>query len=270
LWQAAPILARSGAVLLVHAEWPALLRPISGDSRVYGNYLASRPRASEHAAIELMIRASRDFGLRIHIVHLSSADAVPMLRQARAEGLPVTVETCPHYLTVAAEEIPDGATEFKCAPPIRERENRARLWSALEEGVIDLVATDHSPAPPEMKSGDFGGAWGGIASLQFSFSVMCAVMCNRNLSRLAQWMSSAPAKLAGLHPRKGAIALGYDADIAIWNPAGQPAELQHRHKLTPYRAQDFPGAVEATFLRGQKIYERGCFASAPLGAILKP
>src|SRR5204863_3663957 len=170
--EALPELARLGAMLLVHAEWPELLQPIGGDARVYSNYLASRPRACEHEAIARMIAASREFGARIHIVHLASADAVPMLREARAEGVAVTVETCPHYLTFAAEEIADGAIQFKCAPPIRERENRERLWTALEEGVIDLVATDHSPSPPEMKAGDFGSAWGGISSLQLSLAIM--------------------------------------------------------------------------------------------------
>jgi allantoinase len=262
LWQALPELARLGAVLLVHAEAPALLRPISGDPLVYRNYLDSRPREAENEAIALLIRGCRAFGTRIHIVHLSSADAIPMIRQARSEGLPLTVETCPHYLTFAAEDIPRGATEFKCAPPIRERENRERLRAALQEGVIDMVCTDHSPCPPEMKSGDFGSAWGGIASLQLSLAVMGGAFACR-------WMAAAPAKLAGLHRRKGAIAPGLDADIVIWNPAGRAIELQHRHKLTPYRLEDFPGAVEATFLRGQKIYECGRFASSPQGAILQ-
>lgn len=266
LREALPELARLGALLLVHAELPALLRPIAGDAQIYSHYLRSRPRESENEAIALMIRLSRIFGARIHIVHLSSADAIPMLRQARTEGLPVTVETCPHYLTFAAEDIPGGATEFKCAPPIRERENNQRLWAGLEEGVIDMVVTDHSPCPPHMKSGDFATAWGGIASLQFSLPVMWSGAGSRP-ARLVQWMSTAPARLAGLAHRKGAIAPGLDADLVIWNPNAPPAELHHRHKLTPYSPR---GAVEATFLRGQKIYERGSFASAPLGAILKP
>jgi len=267
LRQALPELARLGALLLVHAELPALLGVLGGTGAsavVYRNYLSSRPRESENEAIALMIRLSRTFGARIHIVHLSSADALPMLRQARAEGLPVTVETCPHYLTFAAEDIPDGATEFKCAPPIRERENNQRLWAALEEGVIDMVVTDHSPCPPQMKSGDFATAWGGIASLQLSLPIMWT---HCPTQKLVHWMSTAPARLAGLANRKGAIAPGLDADLIIWNPAAPPAELHHRHKLTPYHPQ---GAVEATFLRGQKIYERGSFASSPLGAILKP
>ena len=178
-----------------------------------------------------------------------------MLREARAEGLPVTVETCPHYLAFAAEDIPDGAPEYKCAPPVRERENAQRLWAALEEGVIDMVATDHSPCPPAMKAGDFGSAWGGIASLQLSLAVMWKEGRRHGIDthRLTQWMSAAPARLAGLGRRKGAIAPGFDADIVIWNPDAEPDELQHRHKLTPYRPEQFRGRVEATFLRGRKI-----------------
>jgi allantoinase len=270
--EAAPELARLGATLLVHAEWPALLRPIAGDPRCYRAYLDSRPRESEHEAIARMIGLSRRYGVKIHIVHLASADALPMLRTAKAEGLPVTVETCPHYLTFAAEDIPDGATEFKCAPPIRERENADRLWDALEEGVIDLVATDHSPCPPDMKAGDFASAWGGIASLQLSLGIMWNGVTSRGVApeRLTGWMSAAPARLAGLESRKGAIAPGFDADIVIWNPAAGPGELQHRHKLTPYQAAQSAGAVEATFLRGRKIYERGHFPGAPLGEALRP
>jgi allantoinase len=215
-----------------------------------------------------MIRLSQSFNARIHIVHLSSADALAMLR-----GSSLTVETCPHYLTFAAEDIPDCATEFKCAPPIRERENRQLLWAALEEGAIHLVATDHSPCPPTMKAGDFSTAWGGIASLQLSLAIMWKHLHDRGIApkRLVEWMSAAPARLAGLAHRKGAIAPGLDADLVIWNPsAPPPTELHHRHKLTPYHPHHYPGAVEATFLRGQKIYHRGSFASAPLGAILKP
>ncbi len=186
----------------------------------------------------------------------------------------LTVETCPHYLAFAAEEIPDGALEFKCAPPIREREKSgALLWAALEQGEIHLVATDHSPCPPAMKTGDFATAWGGISSLQLSLAIMWNETGKRGIApeRLTEWMSAAPARLAGLAHRKGAIAPGLDADLIIWNPsAPPPAELHHRHKLTPYRPQDFPGAVEATFLRGRKIYEHGSFSSRPLGAILRP
>jgi allantoinase len=268
LREALPELARLGAVLLVHAESPALLQTIQGDSSVYSHYLASRPRASEHEAIALLIRLGQEFGAKIHIVHLASADALPLLRQT-----PLTVETCPHYLTFAAEDIADGATRFKCAPPIRERENRERLWDALQQGGIHLVATDHSPCPPAMKSGNFSTAWGGIASLQLSLAIMWNQIQKRGIApeRLTRWMSAEPAKLAGLAHRKGAISVGLDADLVVWNPSVRPpAELHHRHKLTPYRPEDYPGAVEATFLRGQKIYHRGSFAPTPLGEILKP
>jgi allantoinase len=269
LRQALPEIERLGAILLVHAELPGLLKPIEGDPKSYRNYLDSRPRASENEAIALMIRLNKIFGSWIHIVHLSSADALRSFQR----GHGVAIETCPHYLTFAAEEIPDGATEFKCAPPIRERENRERLWAALEEGVIQLVVSDHSPCPPAMKSGDFASAWGGIASLQFGLAIMWKHIHDRGIApkRLVEWMSATPAGIAGLPYRKGGIAPGRDADLVIWNPnAPPPTELHHRHKLTPYQPHHYPGAVEATFLRGQKIYERGSFASTPLGAILKP
>ncbi len=269
LREALPELARSGAVLLVHAELPEFLRACDAPPSSYQNYLNSRPRESEHEAISLMARLGEEFGAKIHIVHLSSADALPILRRSR-----MTVETCPHYLTFAAEEIPDGATEFKCAPPIRERENRERLWAALEAGDIHMVATDHSPCPPAMKlqsTGDFMRAWGGVASLQISLAAMWNQVRRRGIPplRLIEWMCAAPARLVGLAHRKGSIAPGCDADLAIWNPDAPPAaELQHRHKLTPYRWQELPGAVDATFLRGRKIYERGSFTGAPYGKIL--
>jgi allantoinase len=267
LREALPEIERLRAILLVHAELPEFLKPVQGDPKVYRNYLDSRPRESENEAIALMIQLNQVFGTWIHIVHLSSADALRSYRRGRG----IAVETCPHYLTFAAEDIPDGATEFKCAPPIRERENRERLWAALEEGAIQLVVSDHSPCPPTMKSGDFASAWGGIASLQLGLAIMWKHVHDRGIApkRLVEWMSANPAGLAGL-TRKGAIAPGRDADLVIWNPSAAPAELQHRHKLTPYQPHHYPGAVEATFLRGQKIYERGSFASGPLGAILKP
>ncbi len=271
LREALPELARLGAVLLVHAELPEFLRPGDAAATSYRNYLSSRPRESEHEAIAMMARLSEEFGAKIHIVHLSSADALPILRESG-----MTVETCPHYLTFAAEEIRDGATEFKCAPPIRERENRERLWAALEAGDIHMVVTDHSPCPPALKlqsTGDFSRAWGGIASLQLSLAAMWNQTRQRGIPppRLVEWMCAAPARLAGIAHRKGSIAPGCDADLAIWNPdAPPPTELQHRHKVTPYRWQDLPGAVEATFLRGRKIYERGSFAGVLTGAIVRP
>ena len=241
---------------------------------------------AEQEAIALLIRLSREFGCRVHIVHLSSADALPALREARTEGVPISVETCPHYLSLAAEEIPDGATEFKCAPPIRERGNRERLWAALRDQVIDMVVSDHSPCPPELKrpvsggdsgdaSGDFLRAWGGICSLQLSLPVVWTQIEQRgcSLDQLVEWMSRGPARLAGLEKRKGAIAVGYDADLVIWNPEAalrvEPSQLHHRHKITPYAGQVLNGVVEATFLRGRPVFDNGHFPSGPAGAILR-
>ncbi|MBI1786957.1 MAG: allantoinase AllB [Acidobacteria bacterium] len=264
LREAMPVLTGLGAVLLVHAELAGSLRPVAGDPRQYASYLASRPPAAEHEAIALMIRLCREFGTRVHIVHLSSADALPMLREARAEGLPVTVETCPHYLTFAAEEIPDGATELKCAPPIRGRDNREKLWAALLDGTIDLIASDHSPCPPSMKRGDFAGAWGGIASLQHGLPAVWTGMRRRGigLEKLAGWMCGAPARLAGLSSRKGRIAAGFDADLVVWNPEARAATgtLHYRHKLTPYSGVELYGAVEATFLCGNLV--PGCSSAS--------
>ena len=283
LRQALPELSRLGAVLLVHSELPgpidkAAREADTGSPRAYSTWLGSRPRAAEDEAIALLARLSREFSARIHIVHLSSADTLPLLRRVKAEMLPLTIETCPHYLTFAAEEIPDRATEFKCAPPIRERENREKLWEGLREGLIGLIATDHSPCPPEMKcqtTGNFLRAWGGISSLQLSLPAVWTQARQRGYSvrHLARWMCAAPAELAGFEKRKGAIAVGCDADLVVWNPDAkfhvEPARLFHRHKLTPYAQREFFGGVETTFLRGQKIYERGKPSAQPLGRVLQ-
>jgi allantoinase len=279
-----PELARLKALLIVHAEMPApieaaLARGVlqDNDPRRYETFLASRPRAAEDQAVALLIRLSRETGARVHVVHHSSSSSLPLLRAARADGLPVTAETCPHYLTFAAEDVPAGATEFKCCPPIRERENREQLWAALDEGLIDMIVSDHSPCPPEMKlldSGDFMRAWGGISSLQLRLPVMWTEANARGyaIERLVQWMARAPARLVGLDGRKGALGAGYDADIVIFRPEAtvsvSPAMLQHRHKLTPYAGQTLRGVVETTFLRGMKIYERGDFMNGAAGALL--
>jgi allantoinase len=214
----------------------------------------------------MMIRLSREFDSRVHIVHLSSAEAVPMLRAATASGVRITAETCPHYLYFAAENIPEGATEFKCCPPIRGRENREELWEALARGILDIVVSDHSPCPAEMKlteSGDFLAAWGGISSLQLRLPVVWTEAYKRGFSFLdiCRWLCSAPARLVGLETRKGAIVDGCDADIVIWNPKQEfklePDMLLHRHKLTPYRGEILRGVVQKTFLRGRKIYDGG-------------
>ena len=277
-----PELGALKAPLLVHAELPGPIaeaekKLTKADPRRYSAWLASRPRAAENEAIELLIKLAREVGARIHIVHLSSSDAIATLQKAKSDGHAVTVETCPHYLTFNAEDIGDGRTEFKGAPPIREKDNREKLWAALGDATIDFVATDHSPCPPAMKlleTGDFLRAWGGIASLELSLPAVWTEASSRGYAvpRLAEWLCSGPARLAGLE-RKGRIAVGYDADFVIWNPDGRfsvdPAKLYQRNKITPYAGREFSGVVETTFLRGRKIFDKGELSHSPLGQILR-
>jgi allantoinase len=283
LREAMPELARLNAVLIVHAELPG---PIERrctqqarddrDPRRYSTFLHARPRAAENEAIELMIRLSRETGCRVHIVHHSSAGALPMLREAKRAGVAITAETCPHYLHFVSEEIADGATEFKCCPPIRERQNREELWRALSDGTIDMVVSDHSPCPPKMKlpaEGDFMKAWGGISSLQSRLPIIWTEAKQRGftINQVADWLCHAPAKQVDLSRSKGSIAVGCDADIVIWNPDGEfrvePQMIHHRHKLTPYAGEVLCGVVEKTFLRGQMVYDGGEFGG-PSGKLL--
>ena len=268
-------LAELGLPLLVHAELPGPIAAASAaaDTRRYASYLASRPVAAELEAIDLIVRLCRETGCRVHIVHLSAADALDRVRDARRAGLPLTLETCPHYLTFAAEEIPDGATAYKCAPPIRERENRERLWRALGDGTIDLVASDHSPAPPALKcleAGDFFRAWGGIASLELALAATWtgARARGRNLRDLARWLAEGPARLAGL-TRKGRIAPGCDADLVVFDPDArfsvEPARLRQRHPITPYAGMTLYGVVQRTFVRGACVYDHGEFPAGGIG-----
>jgi len=280
LREAMPELTRLGAVLIVHAEVPGPINitGIRNDSpAAYATFLASRPRAAENEAVDLIIKLGQEFGTRVHIVHHSSADALPVLGEAKAAGIKITAETCPHYLTFAAEEIPDGATEFKCCPPIREAENRELLWSAVADGTIDMIVSDHSPCPPDMKlreSGDFLAAWGGISSLQLRLPVVWTEARRRgsSIEDLVRWLCTAPASLVGLAHRKGSIAAGFDADLVIWNPERQfkveANTLQHRHKLTPYNGRVLQGVVEKAFLRGRKIYDGEEFIAKPQGVLL--
>ena len=277
---ALPILARLGLPLLVHAELPALLRDAAeshSDPRSYRAWLESRPIDAEVAAIESMIRLAREHGARVHIVHLATAAALPLLSAAKRNGVAITVETCPHYLTFAAEEIPDGSSAYKCAPPIRERRERESLWKGLIAGEIDLVATDHSPSPPGMKhlgDGDLVRAWGGIASLQLGLAALWTGMSTRGLpiERLADWLARAPAALAGLDRVKGAIAVARDADLVVWDPDAirvvDGASLFHRHPVTPYHGVRVLGDVKTTLVRGEVVFDRGEIIGPPRGCLL--
>jgi len=273
---AAPQLARTRLPLLVHAELPGPLdraaRDLAGaDWRRYETWLRSRPDQAEIEAIRLMIRLCREYGFRLHIVHLVTAQALDDIRRAKDEGLPITVETCPHYLHFAAEDIPDGSTLHKCAPPIRSAANREQLWQALRDGVIDLIATDHSPCPPGMKEGDFATAWGGISSVSVALPVVWTGMrrLGFTLSDLARFMSQKPAQLAGLTGRKGELAPGYDADFVVFEPERERIvtadDLYTRHSVSPYTGEKLFGTVTATYLRAKAVYERGQFTGAHEG-----
>ena len=276
---ALPVLASLGLPLLAHAELPHMLREPAraADPRSYSVWLESRPPESEHAAIDMLLRLARESGARVHIVHLASSAAVARIAAAREAGVAATVETCPHYLTFAAEEIPDGAPAFKCAPPVRGRADRDGLWSGLVDGAIDLVATDHSPAPPALKNlddGDVLKAWGGIASLQIGLAAVWTGAAARGVpvERLGRWLSEAPARLAGLDRSKGSIAPGHDADLVIFDPdtdhVVDPSTLYHRHPVTPYAGMRLRGRVHTTILRGEIVFDENRFARPPAGRIV--
>ena len=276
---ALPHVARTGLPLLVHAELPgpvdaATERLRDADWRCHAIYLQSRPDEAELAAIRLMLSLCREYGFRLHIVHLASALALEQLSAARAAGLPVSVETCPHYLRLEAETISDGATLCKCAPPIRSRANREQLWQGLRDGVIDLVVTDHSPCPPPMKrleEGNFRSAWGGIASLSMALPVMWTEAHQRGfaLTDIARWMAQQPARLAGCDARKGRLAAGYDADFVVFDPEAEftvtEDRLHHRHRVSPYLGQKLRGVVTKTYLRGVVAFADGGFPGQAAG-----
>jgi allantoinase len=270
-----------GLPLLAHAELSGPveaatkgLKAAGADWRKYSTYLASRPDAAEVDAIALLIRLVKEFETPIHVVHLASAEALPLLAEARARGVPITVETCTHYLWFAGEEIPDGATEFKCSPPIRGAANREALWTGLETGVIDMVVTDHSPCPAAMKhrdEGRFDLAWGGVSSLGLALPVLWTAMTRRGLGleRLGTWLAAAPARLAGLAGKKGVLATGADADIVVFDPDAvwtvSPERLHFRHKLSPYLGAKLQGRVLETFLRGERVFGADGFGTSPRG-----
>ncbi|MCA1220155.1 allantoinase AllB [Streptomyces sp. 8L] len=263
-----------GGLLIVHAEDPHALQDAPHRAGpAYTDFLASRPRAAENEAIRTLIDTARGLDARVHVLHLSSSAALPLLAGAKAAGVRVTVETCPHFLTLTAEEVPDGATEFKCCPPIREAANQDALWQALADGTIDCVVSDHSPCTADLKTPDFATAWGGISSLQLGLPAVWTEARRRGhpIGEVARWMSAAPAALAGL-TAKGAVAPGRDADFAVLAPdetfTVDPAHLHHRNHVTAYAGRTLYGVVTSTWLRGRRIAEAGTVAP-PTGQLLE-
>ncbi len=276
------ILANENVPLLVHAEVAgpidaATAQLATADPRRYATYLASRPPMAEEEAIKLVTGLCKETGARTHIVHHSAASALTLLESARAQGLPLTAETCPHYLHFTAETIPDGATAFKCSPPIRDAANREALWRALASGILDFVASDHSPCTPALKAieaGDYMAAWGGVAGLQLALSIVWTEARARghSLIDIARWMSANPARLAGFTGLKGTIAVGAHADLIAFDDAATfvvtPERVHHRHKVTPYAGETLTGVVQATYLRGLKVAEAGRAIATERGQLL--
>ncbi|MHC0430643.1 allantoinase AllB [Streptomyces sp. O3] len=267
-------IAGFGGLLIVHAEDPHQLAAAPQKSGPkYTDYLATRPRISEDTAIEGLIAVAKRLGARVHVLHLSSSDALPLIAAAKREGVKLTVETCPHYLTLTAEEVPDGASEFKCCPPIREAGNQDLLWEALADGTVDCIVTDHSPSTADLKTDDFATAWGGISGLQLSLPAIWTEARERghDLQDVVRWMSERTAQLVGLD-QKGAIEAGRDADFAVLAPdetfTVDPAELQHRNRVTAYAGKTLHGVVKSTWLRGQRIHHDGGFTE-PAGRLLE-
>ncbi|MEU6126913.1 allantoinase AllB [Streptomyces sp. NPDC047123] len=267
-------IAGFGGLLIVHAEDPHELdaAPHKAGPK-YADYLQTRPRISEDTAIEGLIAVAKRIGARVHVLHLSSSDALPLVAAAKREGVELTVETCPHYLTLTAEEVPDGASEFKCCPPIREAANQDLLWDALADGTIDCIVTDHSPSTADLKTDDFATAWGGISGLQLSLPAIWTEARKRGhgLDDVVRWMSTRTSELVGLG-HKGAIEAGRDADFAVLAPdetfTVDPAELQHRNRVTAYAGKTLSGVVKSTWLRGERILHGGEF-SEPAGRLLE-
>ncbi len=272
-----PLMAKHNLPLLVHCELDSFKVDTTGSNNSYKNYLASRPKKWEDDAIRLMISLCEEYNCRVHVVHLSSSGSIEQIAKAKQKGLPLTVETAQHYLFFNAEEVPDGATQYKCAPPIREKENNDLLWQALKDGVIDFVATDHSPATPglkEIESGDFMKAWGGIASLQFALPVLWTAAEEKNCSinDIAKWLSENPAKLVDLQHSKGKISPGYDADLTIWDDEMQfvvsEEIIHHKNKITPYAGKTLMGFVEQAYLAGREVFKNGKFLEMNAGKII--
>ena len=267
LRKAMPVIAKYNLPLLVHCELTDNEHRLTiNNHQSYQEYLLSRPKKWEDDAIALMIRLCEEFNCRVHIVHLSSADSIQQIKNAKQRGLPLTVETAQHYLYFTSEEIMDGQCVFKCAPPIREKKNNDQLWEALKEGIIDFVATDHSPAPPgikELETGNFTKAWGGISSLQWALPILWSSAKERgfDLRDVCKWLCQNPAKLIGKENKKGKIEKGYNADLIVWDPhkkfTVEEGLIQHRHKFTPYMHEQLSGVVEQTWIGGERVYNKG-------------
>jgi allantoinase len=277
LRKAMPLIAKYDLPLLVHCELSGSSSHSPLATSHYLDYLSSRPGLWENKAVRLMIGLCEEFNCRIHIVHLSSADSIELIVDAKQKRLPITVETAQHYLYFNAEDIKDAQTQLKCAPPIREKANNEQLWQALKEGVIDFVATDHSPAPPELKelrSGNFMKAWGGIASLQFALPVLWTAAKKHDCSPvdIGKWLSENPSLLTGIQNSKGKIQKGYDADIVVWDPDAKftvtEEIIHHKHKITPYLGEELYGVVEQTWLNGEKAFDNGKFLHLNRGKLL--
>jgi len=258
--------------LLMHAE--VMGEEILNELVTFSEFLTARPRSMEDKAIQLLIKLCREYNTHIHIVHLSSSNSIEPIRKAKAEGLKLTVETCPHYLYFSAEEIPQEDARFKCTPPIREKENNEKLWQALEDGTIDMIASDHSPCTHDLKAKKFSEAWGGIASLQVSLPAVWTKAKQRGIGieKISEWMSGNTAKLVGLDKVKGKIEKGFDADLVIWNPNEKftvaPDSLHHKNKISAYHDEELYGAVKTVFVRGEKVYDNGKFGDLPMGKMI--
>ncbi len=281
--EAMPRLRELGLPLLAHAESPAVLARAAaavahGDPRAHATWIASRPPEAEAEAVAMLVRLCRAHGTRVHVVHVACREAAAVIASARAEGLPVSAETCPHYLTFDGDAVPAGATAYKCAPPLRSAAQREALWNALADGTLQLVATDHSPCPPSLKrlaEGDFFTAWGGIASLELLLPALWTGASARghDVAAVVRWAATAPAELAGLAARKGRIAVGLDADLVAWDDTAEfvvdAASLHHRHALTPWAGRRLRGVVRQTWIRGVLAYDRGRgWTERPTGTFL--
>lgn len=271
------VLVKKDALMIVHAEDSiAIQRSAKPSSRSYAEFLASRPKGAENVAVAQLIEEARRIKGRVHVLHLSSADSLTLIKSAKSDGVRITAETCPHYLSLTAEEIADGATQYKCCPPIREKRNQVELWQGLQQGIIDFIVSDHSPCTQDLKIfeiGDFQQAWGGISSLQLGISIIWSQALERGIPlwQVCTWMSAKPAELVGLK-HKGSIAVGMDADLAEFDPNEEfrvePTKLFHKNQITPYQGKVLKGRIKQTWLRGALIFKDGVMINSPQGVFL--